>query len=325
MELVEKMLNGAPSALSRLISYVETDAGNVSEMMREIYPYTGKAYTVGVTGPPGGGKSTIVDRLTKVARERGLSVGIIAVDPTSPFSHGAILGDRIRMQQHYLDKSVFIRSMATRGSRGGLPRAARGAIKLLDAFGKDLILVETVGVGQTELDIMEAADTVLVVLVPEAGDAIQTMKAGLMEIADVFAINKADRSGADRLLAELRSTIEMGSKNSDWKVPVLLTQANNNVGIEELYREMEKHRKAQESIGKLTIKRQKQREREFLQIIGRRVRDEFLYLMEKDEALVAVMGKVGRGELDPYSAAVEVIKDERLIQSWILKLTKGGN
>lgn len=195
MELVRKMLAGSTQSLARLITMVEREAPEVPQIMSLIYPHLGRAYLVGITGPPGGGKSTLVDRLTAVMRSGDFSVGILAADPTSPFSGGALLGDRIRMQQHYLDKGVFIRSMATRGSRGGLPRAARGVIKLLDAFGKDFVLVETVGVGQTELDIMEATDTTVVVLVPEAGDAIQTLKAGLLEIADIFVVNKADRGG----------------------------------------------------------------------------------------------------------------------------------
>jgi len=195
VELVRKMLAGSTQSLARLITMVEREAPEVPQIMSLIYPHLGRAYLVGITGPPGGGKSTLVDRLTAVMRSGDFSVGILAADPTSPFSGGALLGDRIRMQQHYLDKGVFIRSMATRGSRGGLPRAARGVIKLLDAFGKDFVLVETVGVGQTELDIMEATDTTVVVLVPEAGDAIQTLKAGLLEIADIFVVNKADRGG----------------------------------------------------------------------------------------------------------------------------------
>ena len=198
VDLVERMLAGDQRALAQLMSHVERHSAEVPEIMRRIAPALGRGYCVGITGPPGAGKSTITDALTAHARQQGQTVGIIAVDPSSPFSGGAILGDRIRMQQHYLDAGVFIRSMATRGSHGGLPQAAQGVRKLLEAFGKDLILIETVGVGQTELDIVEAADTTVVLLVPESGDTIQTMKAGIMEIADLFVINKADRDGAER-------------------------------------------------------------------------------------------------------------------------------
>ncbi|MDY6912543.1 MAG: methylmalonyl Co-A mutase-associated GTPase MeaB, partial [Chloroflexota bacterium] len=205
MELVERMLEGEQQPLSRLITLVEQESRDVPDILKTIHPHLGNAHSVGITGPPGAGKSTLVDKLTAIAREKTLSVGIIAADPTSHFSGGALLGDRIRLQQHYLDQEIFIRSMATRNSRGGLPAATRNVMKLLDAFGKDILFIETVGVGQTELDIAAASDTTIVILVPEAGDTIQTMKAGLMEIADIFVVNKADRPGADRLIAELES------------------------------------------------------------------------------------------------------------------------
>ncbi len=317
MELVEKMLQGELQPLSRLISLVERDAPEVPEIMKHIHPYLGRACLVGVTGPPGGGKSTLVDRLTRVARGRGLSVGIVAVDPTSPFSGGAVLGDRIRMQQHYLDPGVFIRSMATRGSRGGLPHTARGVIKLLDAFGKDLILVETVGVGQTELDIMEVTDTVIVVLVPEAGDAVQAMKAGLMEIASVFVVNKADRQGVDRLILELESMLKLGSHNSQWKPPIVATQAINDVGIEELYQAMERHREYLKDSGELMRRKQQQRREELLQRVEQRLRSRLCQLLRGDRGLASLIEKVEQGEMDPYTAA-EMMEKEALSRGWLL-------
>jgi LAO/AO transport system kinase len=320
MELIQKMLAGCDQSLARLITLVERDTPEIPHIMSQIYPRLGKAYFVGVTGPPGGGKSTLVDRLTALMRAKGFSVGVVACDPTSPFSGGAVLGDRIRMQQHYLDKGVFIRSMASRGSRGGLPRAALGVIKLMDAFGKDFVLVETVGVGQTELDIMEAADTTVVVLVPEAGDAIQTMKAGLLEIADILVVNKADRQGAESLVVELDQMLRMNPRQTWWKVPVLTTQAVNNIGMEELYQEIERHRQVLEQTGRLSQHRQEQRKGEFIKTIEQSIRTRLLELVTKDGRLMASLERVERGELDPYSASMEILNDKVLLQTWLCEL-----
>ena len=316
MDLVERMLGGALQPLSRLISLVEQGSPEVPEIMKAIYPQLGKAYSIGVTGPPGGGKSTLVDRLTAVARGKGLSVGVIAVDPTSPFSGGAVLGDRIRMQQHYLDPEVFIRSMATRGSHGALPTTTRNVMKLLDAFGKDIIFVETVGVGQTELDIMETVDTTIVALVPEAGDTIQTMKAGLMEIADIFVVNKADRPGADRLVVELESMLMLSPRSNQWQLPILATQAINDVGIEELYQEAEKHQEFLKSSGEISRRRQQQRRQEFLHAVEQRLRNRLSTLMKGNDKLMSLLGQVENGEIDPYSA-VEIMESEALSQGWL--------
>lgn len=323
MELVDRMLAGAQQSLSRLITLVERDAPEVSAIMREIFPRLGQAYTIGITGPPGGGKSTLADGLTRIARNKGLSVGIIAIDPTSPFTGGAVLGDRVRMQQHFLDSEVFIRSMATRGSHGGLSQTARGVIKLLDAFGKDLIMVETIGVGQTELDIVDAVDTTIVVLVPEAGDTIQTMKAGLMEIGDIFVVNKADREGAIRLLAELEAGLLLSAKESQWRAPVLATQAVNDIGVAELYHEIERHREYLEATGQLSQRRRQQRKEELLHIIEQRIRGQLLHLVERDGLLMGALEKVERGELDPYSAAAEILSSKAFISSWLSELERG--
>lgn len=319
-ELVSKMLAGDKLSLARLITLVENESPRVPGIMAAIYSCTGRACCIGITGPPGGGKSTLVDKLTSVARGKGLEVGIIAVDPTSPFSGGAVLGDRIRMQQHYLDEGVFIRSMATRGSQGGLPRTAGSVIKLLDAFGKDVIFVETVGVGQTELDIMETVDTVIVILVPEAGDTIQTMKAGLLEIADIFVVNKADRPGADYLVAELEIMLHQSPKQSWWQVPVIATQAINDIGTKELYQHIEHHYQALEQSGKLALRRRQQRKADLFRTIEHRIMAQVVELIERDGQLTSYLEKVERGEVDPYSAAREILSNRTLFEGWLQQL-----
>jgi len=243
-KLINRMLAGQKNSLAQLISLAENDSPDLPEIIKMLSPRLGKAYCVGVTGPPGGGKSTLVDKLTTTIRSKGLSVGIIAVDPSSPISGGAILGDRIRMDHHYLDEGVFIRSMATRGSHGGLSKAVAYTVNLLDAFGKDIIIVETVGVGQTELSIKQIADVLVLVLVPEFGDAIQVMKAGLIEVADIIVVNKADHHGAESLVNELRATLIPNRKEGEQLI--VTTQAINDIGIEELYQAIDQHRKNRE-------------------------------------------------------------------------------
>src|SRR5215471_11213139 len=227
--LKARMLSGDRIALAKLITLVENRAPEAPELLSALHENSSHAAVVGVTGPPGAGKSTLADRLIAALRAAGQRVGVVAVDPSSPFSGGAVLGDRIRMQAHFLDPGVFIRSLSTRGSHGGIPRATRDVVRLLDAFGMDVVLVETVGVGQTELDIMRLAHTVVVVLVPEAGDTVQVMKAGLLEIADIFVVNKADREGADRLEQELLQMLALRQPGG-WQIPVLRTQARDGTG-----------------------------------------------------------------------------------------------
>ncbi len=308
MDLVDNMLAGNQRALARLISRVEQNHADVPAIMKRIYPALDRAYCVGITGPPGAGKSTVTDKLTAHARQQGKTVGIIAVDPTSPFSGGAVLGDRIRMQQHYLDDGVFIRSMATRGSHGGLSHTAKGVMKLLDAYGKDLIMVETVGVGQTELDIVETADTTVVLLVPEGGDTVQTMKAGIMEIADIFVVNKADRDGADRMAMELRILVHMHGHET-WEIPVLSTQAHTNGGIPELYDTLEQHLAMLLDTGQLVQRRRERRRRELLELLQHRLLTSLLERLEKDESLLALVDKVQEATLDPYTAAQDILQE----------------
>jgi len=316
MRLVEQILKGENVSLSRVISLVENESSQVPEIMKLIAPHLGKVHCIGVTGPPGVGKSTLVDKLTALMRKQGLKVGIIAVDPSSPFTGGAVLGDRIRMQQHYLDDGVFIRSMATRGSMGGLPQTTSSVIKLLDAAGKDIILVETVGIGQSEVDIMEKTDTVLVILCPESGDAIQTMKAGLFEIADIFVVNKSDHPGADNFVRDIQAMLQL-REPSWWNIPVVATEAVNDVGTEELYKQIQLHHHALCKEGRLSQRRQLQRKQDFIKTLERKLTHKLLMLLEQDGQLSSYIERVEKGELDPYSATDEILKSGNLLTDWL--------
>ena len=319
-QLLERMSSGDSRALARLMTLVEREDERLGRILEVIGPRQGHACTIGVTGPPGAGKSSLVDGLTTLMRQAGETVGIVAIDPSSPFTGGALLGDRIRMTKHYLDSGVFIRSMATRGSHGGLSRATKDVIKLMDAASLDYILVETVGVGQTELDVMGTTDTVLVTLVPEAGDGVQVMKAGLMEIADIFVVNKADRDGAQRMMTELSLMLELKYSNrpaeesaqSPWRIPVLATQAINGTGLPELLQAIQDHHQSSLASGELARRRSERRREELITRVEYEVRKRLTAGAQTDPELSRYFDAVGAGTLDPHTASHQILESAAL-------------
>ena len=301
-DLARGVLAQSPRAIGRAISEVERDSPAVPDLLRRLFPETGRARIVGVTGPPGAGKSTLVQRLAQAYRKRGRRVGIVAVDPSSPFTGGAILGDRIRMAEIYTDPGVFIRSMATRGALGGLARATSDAVDVLDAAGFDLILIETVGVGQDEVDIARTADTTAVVLVPGLGDDIQAIKAGILEIADVFAVNKAERDGADRAVAELSMMLDF-APHEGWRPPIVKTSAPQAAGVPDLVEALEAHGRHLEKSGEEAVRRAGRARSRLLGLLeGRFRRAVEARAPEPDGLEEAVRAVAARAE-DPYAAA----------------------
>ena len=306
-DIASKVLKGDPRSIARLITLTENNDPISTHAMKTIHPHTGKAYIIGITGVMGSGKSTLIYELTREYRKIGLKVGIIAVDPTSPFSGGALLGDRVRMMELAIDDGVFIRSMGTRGMLGGLASAVFDVVEILDASGKDIILVETVGVCQGEVDIIKIADTTLVVLVPGLGDSIQTIKAGIMEIADIYIVNKADRSGVEQTVAEIESLIDISCSEKDRKTPVLTTIAKENKGIIELVDEIENHKKYLKKTKMFDIQRRKRYEAELVEIIRKRLMN-FIFDESTFKGKVELLiDQISKKEVDPYTAADEIL------------------
>lgn len=308
-DFIKKVLNDERRYVARAISIVEDYNEQASELLKQIYSRVGKAYRIGITGPPGAGKSTITNQLTKLYRKEGKKVGIIAVDPTSPFTGGALLGDRIRMHEIGNDEGVFIRSMATRGSLGGLSKKAIDAADVLDAAGYDCVILETVGVGQSELDIVQAADTTIVVLVPESGDSVQAMKAGLMEIADFFILNKSDRPGADQAIASLQTILMMKDYDEkSWMPGIIKTIASENKGTNEVVQEIERHKIFMNQQNLFLAKREKQTKNRIKEIVENKIKEK-LWSESGEKSLNLTLEKVILGDLSPYHIAEEIINN----------------
>jgi LAO/AO transport system kinase len=306
--LVDEVLSGSHQAAARAISLIEDGAPEGQAVLRSLHARTGRGYTVGITGPPGAGKSTLADGLIRGWRGHGHRVAVVAVDPTSPFSGGAILGDRIRMQDHASDPGVFIRSMATRGSLGGLAPATSDVAKLLDAIGYEFILIETVGTGQAEIDVVGAADTVVIVLVSGLGDTVQTMKAGIMEIGDVFAVNKADRGDADRTAAEVKMMLGLNPQPGGWHPPVIRSVATTGDGVAEVAGAVADHRRYLEQHRLLERRRRDRRRAEILHLVELKARGRALEAVARSGRLDELADQVYAGTIDPYTAADEILR-----------------
>jgi LAO/AO transport system kinase len=304
--LAERLLNGDKRALARGISLVEDDEPDGWELVRAVYPHTGRAAIVGFTGPPGAGKSTLIGALIRHQRKQDRTVAVLSIDPSSPFRGGALLGDRIRLSEHFLDPGVFIRSMATRGALGGLAEAALQAALLMDAAGKDDVFLETVGVGQAEVDVIDHADTVVLVLIPGSGDSIQALKAGVMEIPDIIAVNKSDHPLTDTMVREIRGVLSLAPQHG-WRVPIIKTEAARGEGVEKLAEKLAEHRAYVEAEGTLSERRRRNLMNEVLGIATTRLRRELEASLHEDPEVQRLLDEVVARRLDPASAAGEVL------------------
>ncbi|MFA7403289.1 MAG: methylmalonyl Co-A mutase-associated GTPase MeaB [Pelobacteraceae bacterium] len=308
MSLAEQVLEGNIRAAARLMRDIDDGRPQAVEELKQLYPHTGNAFIIGITGPPGAGKSTLVDQLTASFRKKGKKVGVVAIDPTSPFTGGAILGDRIRMNRHSCDEGVFIRSLATRGALGGLSRSTSDVALVMDALGMDIVIIETVGVGQDEVDIVKEAHTTCVVMVPGLGDDIQAIKAGILEIGDIFVVNKADRDGADRTARELSTMLDMrhGTEGS-WNPQVLKTEAQRGTGIDELTDEILAHHEFFLSSGTINDFLRERNQRHFMSILRDTLLKKALQFMAKDRSLERIVADMNDHHIDPYSAVEEIV------------------
>jgi LAO/AO transport system kinase len=316
--LAQRLLDGDRRALARAITLVENDRPEGWELVKEVYPHTGAAEVVGFTGPPGVGKSTLIGALTAARRAAGRTVGVLSIDPSSPFTHGALLGDRIRLSEHFLDPGVFIRSMANRGALGGLSEAALQAALLLDAAGRQDVFVETVGVGQAEIDIIDHADTIVLVLMPGSGDSIQALKAGVMEIPDIIVINKADHPLTDTMVREIRGVLSLANLDrtpqqvrESWRVPIIKTEANRGIGIDELVQALIEHRAHIIAAGQLEERRRRNLQSEVLAIAAARMRRRLEEEVGQDPEFQRLLEEVVQRRLDPATAAARLLERAR--------------
>jgi LAO/AO transport system kinase len=307
--LAERLIAGDKRALARAITLIENDDPAGWELVREVFPRTGKARIVGLTGPPGVGKSTLIGALTAEMRKADRQVAVLSIDPSSPFTRGALLGDRIRLSDHFLDQGVFIRSMASRGALGGLSEATLQAALLMDASGKDDVFVETVGVGQAEIDIVDHGDTIVLVLMPGSGDSIQALKAGVMEIPDIIVVNKADHPMTDTMIREIRGVLSLGPSTS-WRVPILRTEAAKGEGVAELAEKIGEHREHIEAEGTLDERRARNLRNEVLELAASRMRRRLEAAVADDESVRELLDQVVKREIDPASAAKELLERE---------------